>query len=205
MKLYLCTLIVIAISAISFIQGQPPTYEEDPFRQIHELLPSPNESRLASGAPGPKYWQQRVDYNIQVHLDDEKQRLVGSEKINYRNNSPHELKYLWVQLDQNRFAPGSDESLTKEAPGLDNMSFQRLRSQLYRETFQGGHKIKSVFNQKGKPIKHEIVGTMMRIDLDDPMTSGSNFIFQIDWEYNIIDEDLNRARSGYEFFKKDKN
>ena len=177
MKLYLCTLIVIAISAISFIQGQPPTYEEDPFRQIHELLPSPNESRLASGAPGPKYWQQRVDYNIQVHLDDEKQRLVGSEKINYRNNSPHELKYLWVQLDQNRFAPGSDESLTKEAPGLDNMSFQRLRSQLYRETFQGGHKIKSVFNQKGKPIKHEIVGTMMRIDLDDPMTSGSNFIF----------------------------
>lgn len=205
MKLYLCTLIVIAISAISFIQGQPPTYEEDPFRQIHELLPSPNESRLASGAPGPKYWQQRVDYNIQVHLDDEKQRLVGSEKINYRNNSPHELKYLWVQLDQNRFAPGSDESLTKEAPGLDNMSFQRLRSQLYRETFQGGHKIKSVFNQKGKPIKHEIVGTMMRIDLDDPMTSGSNFIFQIDWEYNIIDADLNRARSGYEFFKKDKN
>ena len=205
MKLYLCTLIVIAISAISFIQGQPPTYEEDPFRQIHELLPSPNESRLASGAPGPKYWQQRVDYNIQVHLDDEKQRLVGSEKINYRNNSPHELKYLWVQLDQNRFAPGSDESLTKEAPGLDNMSFQRLRSQLYRETFQGGHKIKSVSNQKGKPIKHEIVGTMMRIDLDDPMTSGSNFIFQIDWEYNIIDADLNRARSGYEFFKKDKN
>ncbi|MDB4810371.1 M1 family metallopeptidase [bacterium] len=205
MKLYLCTLIVIAISAISFIQGQPPTYEEDPFRQIHELLPSPNESRLASGAPGPKYWQQRVDYNIQVQLDDEKQRLVGSEKINYRNNSPHELKYLWVQLDQNRFAPGSDESLTKEAPGLDNMSFQRLRSQLYRETFQGGNKIKSVSNQKGKPIKHEIVGTMMRIDLDDPMTSGSNFIFQIDWEYNIIDADLNRARSGYEFFKKDKN
>ena len=205
MKLYLCTLIVIAISAISFIQGQPPTYEEDPFRQIHELLPSPNESRLASGAPGPKYWQQRVDYNIQVQLDDEKQRLVGSEKINYRNNSPHELKYLWVQLDQNRFAHGSDESLTKEAPGLDNMSFQRLRSQLYRETFQGGHKIKSVSNQKGKPIKHEIVGTMMRIDLDDPMTSGSNFIFQIDWEYNIIDADLNRARSGYEFFKKDKN
>ena len=205
MKLYLCTLIVIAISAISFIQGQPPTYEEDPFRQIHELLPSPNESRLASGAPGPKYWQQKVDYNIQVQLDDEKQRLVGSEKINYRNNSPHELKYLWVQLDQNRFAPGSDESLTKEAPGLDNMSFQRLRSQLYRETFQGGHKIKSVSNQKGKPIKHEIVGTMMRIDLDDPMTSGSNFIFQIDWEYNIIDADLNRARSGYEFFKKDKN
>ena len=205
MKLYLCTLIVIAISAISFIQGQTPTYEEDSFRQIHELLPSPNESRLASGAPGPKYWQQRVDYNIQVQLDDEKQRLVGSEKINYRNNSPHELKYLWVQLDQNRFAPGSDESLTKEAPGLDNMSFQRLRSQLYRETFQGGHKIKSVSNQKGKPIKHEIVGTMMRIDLDDPMTSGSNFIFQIDWEYNIIDADLNRARSGYEFFKKDKN
>ena len=193
------------MSAISFIQGQPPTYEEDPFRQIHELLPSPNESRLASGAPGPKYWQQKVDYNIQVQLDDEKQRLIGSETINYRNNSPHELKYLWVQLDQNRFAPGSDESLTKEAPGLDNMSFQRLRSQLYRESFQGGHEIKNVSNQKGKPIKHEIIGTMMRIDLDKPMTSGSNFIFQIDWEYNIIDADLNRARSGYEFFKKDKN
>ncbi len=205
MKLYLCTILIISMSAISFIQGQLPTYEEDPFRQIHELLPSPNESRLASGAPGPKYWQQKVDYDIQVQLDDEKQRLIGSEKINYRNNSPHELKYLWVQLDQNRFAPGSDESLTKEAPGLENMSFQRLRSQLYRESFKGGHKIKSVSNQKGKPIKHEIVGTMMRIDLDIPMNPGSNFIFQIDWEYNIIDADLNRARSGYEFFKKDKN
>ena len=204
MKQSLSLFIVITFYFSKLCVGQLPSYEDDPFRQIHELLPTPNESRLASGAPGPNYWQQKVDYDIKVSLDDTKQQLKGSETIFYRNNSPHALKYLWLQLDQNRFAPGSDESLTKEAPNLDGISFNGLRSQLYRQSFDGGYKIKQVLDNKGNPLKIQIVRTMMRIDLQKPLQPKSKFIFSVEWEYNIIDADLNRARGGYEFFKKDK-
>ena len=199
------TIILIFINLISATNGQIYSYKEDPFKQLQELLPSPNDNRLASGAPGPGYWQQKADYHIKVTLDDEKQRLIGSETIDYRNNSPHQLNYLWVQLDQNRFDPNSEELLIQEAPGLEGISFNRLRSQLYRRSFKGGHQIKKVTDKKGNEIKYNIIGTMMRIDLENPIPPKSNYVFNIDWEYNIIDADLNRARGGYEYFKEDKN
>ena len=92
MKKSLYIFIVLAVYFSNLCVGQLPSYENDPFRQIHELLPTPNESRLASGAPGPNYWQQKVDYDIKVLLDDTKQQLKGSETISYQNNSPHTLK-----------------------------------------------------------------------------------------------------------------
>ena len=55
--------------------------QADSFRQLDESLPTPTETRLASGAPGPKYWQQRADYVIDVEIDDETQRLIGREQI----------------------------------------------------------------------------------------------------------------------------
>ena len=204
-QLFYLTLILFTINLIPVSTGQVYSYKEDPFKQLHELLPSPNSNRLASGAPGPNYWQQRADYHIKVILDDKNQRLIGSETINYQNNSPHTLNYLWVQLDQNRFNPNSEELLIQEAPGLDGMSFNRLKSQLYRQSFKGGHQIKKVTNSKGEKIKFSIIGTMMRIDLKKSLTPKSNYVFNIDWEYNIIDADLNRARGGYEYFKEDKN
>ena len=204
-QLFYLTLILFTINLIPVSTGQVYSYKEDPFKQLHELLPSPNSNRLASGAPGPNYWQQRADYHIKVILDDKNQRLIGSETINYQNNSPHTLNYLWVQLDQNRFDPNSEELLIQEAPGLDGMSFNRLKSQLYRRSFKGGHQIKKVTNSKGEKIKFSIIGTMMRIDLKKSLNPKSNYVFNIDWEYNIIDADLNRARGGYEYFKEDKN
>ena len=204
-QLFYLTLILFTINLIPVSTGQVYSYKEDPFKQLHELLPSPNSNRLASGAPGPNYWQQRADYHIKVILDDKNQRLIGSETINYQNNSPHTLNYLWVQLDQNRFDPNSEELLIQEAPGLDGMSFNRLKSQLYRQSFKGGHQIKKVTNSKGEKIKFSIIGTMMRIDLKKSLNPKSNYVFNIDWEYNIIDADLNRARGGYEYFKEDKN
>ena len=204
-QLFYLTLILFTINLIPVSTGQVYSYKEDPFKQLHELLPSPNSNRLASGAPGPNYWQQRADYHIKVILDDKNQRLIGSETINYQNNSPHTLNYLWVQLDQNRFDPNSEELLIQEAPGLDGMSFNRLKSQLYRQSFKGGHQIKKVTNSKGEKIKFSLIGTMMRIDLKKSLTPKSNYVFNIDWEYNIIDADLNRARGGYEYFKEDKN
>ena len=75
----------------------------DAFRQLDEVLPTPNSWRAASGAPGHEYWQQKVDYDIAVELNDDRQMLTGSEEITYTNNSPDTLRYLWLQLDQNRF------------------------------------------------------------------------------------------------------
>ncbi|MEL7267915.1 MAG: aminopeptidase, partial [Planctomycetota bacterium] len=86
----------------------------DAFRQLDEWLPTPTETRLASGAPGPQYWQQNADYKIQITLDDDKQRLEGKETVTYHNRSPHTLRYLWFQLDQNRFDPNSGAILFKE-------------------------------------------------------------------------------------------
>ncbi len=66
------------------------------------ILPTPNEQRTASGTPGPKYWQQRVDYDIKCELDEANNKLNGSETITYFNNSPEILSYFWMQLDENQ-------------------------------------------------------------------------------------------------------
>ena len=90
----------------------------DRFFQIESWLPTPNAQRTASGVPGPEYWQQRADYEIDITLDDKNQRLSGVSKITYHNKSPHTLRYIWVQLDQNRFEPDSDSAITTTAPSL---------------------------------------------------------------------------------------
>jgi len=77
------------------------------FRQMKDLLATPNEQRLASGAPGSKYTQQKVDYVMDIVLDDENAKITGKEKITYHNNSEDTLEYLWVQLDQNMRASDS--------------------------------------------------------------------------------------------------
>ena len=69
--------------------------QADKFRQLDENLRTPNAYRTASGAPGHKYWQQRADYVINVEIDDENQRLIGSEKIAYTNHSPDTLNYFF--------------------------------------------------------------------------------------------------------------
>ena len=73
------------------------------FEQMGTELPTPNTYRTASGAPGKDYWQQKADYDIKVELDDVNQKIIGTEIITYTNKSPDELRYLWLQLDQNLF------------------------------------------------------------------------------------------------------
>jgi hypothetical protein len=88
----------------------------DKFRQLEELLPTPNEQRTASGAPGRGYWQQRADYVIDAELDDVNQAITGRETITYTNHSPDSLAYLWLQLDANIFAKDSDNRVTAGTP-----------------------------------------------------------------------------------------
>ena len=77
------------------------------FEQLGTELPTPNQYRSGSGAPGAKYWQQQADYTIDVELNDETHVVTGAGTITYYNNSPDNLKYLWLQLDQNILAEGN--------------------------------------------------------------------------------------------------
>jgi hypothetical protein len=118
--------------------------QDDKFRQLEEILPTPNSYRSAAGEPGPDYWQQKVDYNIDVTLNDEDQSIHGTESIRYHNQSPHTLRYLWLQLDANIFSPDSAASKTRSArlgftPG--RVSTGEMEALLHRQTFDGGCKI----------------------------------------------------------------
>ncbi len=179
--------------------------QEDKFRQLEEILPTPNAYRTASGAPGRGYWQQRANYDINVELDDENQRIIGSETITYLNRSPDTLRYLWLQLDANLFTPGSDAATTATTSSISRLSYNQLKTLLVRETFDGGVKITSVSDAAGKPLKHTVVKTMMRIDLDTPLPSGESILFSVDWNYRINDCKVLTGRTGYEFFKDDGN
>ncbi len=199
------TLGLLTISANAQIK-QSKNDREDKFRQLDESWPTPNEQRLASGAPGPQYWQQRADYDIKVTLDDDKQRITGSEKISYTNNSPHDLSYIWVRLDQNRFKKHSDDYLTLPANNTERLSFGAVRHEYYRQNFDGGYEIFSVTDAGGDKLPFSVVKTMMRIDLDEPIKPGKEFTFNIDWAYNIIEsKQVPIKRSGFDYFEKDGN
>ena len=178
---------------------------EPAFRQLEELWPTPNAYRSASGAPGAEYWQQRADYDIAVELDDENQRIIGSERITYYNDSPDSLRYLWLQLDANLFSRDSDGWASSNAPNLDGLSFKAIRSILHREGFDSALSISRVEATNGNALEHSIVKTMMRVDLDQPLSPGASFEFEVDWSYSLIDAKLVRARSGFEFFSEDGN
>src|SRR5215217_6595299 len=83
------------------IRNNPNSNHGNKFEQLGTVLPTPNEYRSASGAPGPKYWQQRADYDIKATLDEKALKLSGSEMVTYYNNSGDPLTYIWLQLDEN--------------------------------------------------------------------------------------------------------
>ena len=187
---------------------------DDKFRQLEELLPTPNTYRTASGAPGHAYWQQRADYTIRATLDEAKREITGSGTVTYHNKSPDTLGYLWVQLDQNIYKPDSDARRMATAPsrqawaktaGEDTMKFEGLRGILARGDFQGGFNIRALKGADGQPLKHVINRTMMRIDLPQPLKPGQDFVFQIDWDYRINEQKVLGGRAGYEYFAEDKN
>jgi hypothetical protein len=177
------------------------------FEQMGTTLPTPNTYRTASGAPGKEYWQQKADYDIKVELDDENQRISASEKITYYNVSPDALTYLWLQLDQNNFNEKSDARTTRQTSisherGSSGAALKGLSDKTDKEY---GYLIQKVSDKLGNKLKYTINGTMMRVDLPTPLLKGQNFVFNVDWSFNIVDANAQRARSGYEYFEKDGN
>ena len=173
----------------------------DVFRQLDEILPTPTETRLASGAPGPDYWQQKVDYEIRVRLDESTRSLHGEERITYHNQSPHELRYLWLQLDQNRFRRDSLGNRSAAAPNLTQpQSIRTLRQHLALRKWEGGCTVQRVALPDGSPLEHSIIDTVMRVELPEPLKTGSSFVFDVDWSHPIVRNTTRRARSSYELF-----
>jgi len=181
------------------------------FNQLGQTLPTPNVYRDATGAPGPNYWQQRADYKINVTLDEVNKRIVGSETITYTNNAPTSLRYLWVQLDQNRFnknslqnrsaTVGGANNRPRDPGGNDRFSFNQLRAHQSRQESEYGYDITAVKGSNGRALPFTIVDTNMRIDLPQPLATGETVVFSIDWNHNIIQTDSLGGRGGYEWFE----
>ena len=179
--------------------------DNNKFRQMYDLLATPNMYRTASGAPGPEYYQQQADYKMDIELDDKKQILYGQETITYTNNAKEALDYLWLQLDQNIMAKTSKTPLVSSNKTEPSMGAQGFSRAYLEQKFDGGFKIDFVKDASGKPMKTTVNETMMRIDLDKPLRKGEKISFSIKWNYNINNYMLDGGRSGYEHFDKDGN
>ena len=190
------------IALVTPVLAHPVEFHNDPFRQLEEVWPTPTEFRIASGAPGPNYWQQRADYHIKISLDEKKDLLTGQERVTYHNQSPHTLKYIWMQLDRNKYTPGSMGHQSSEAPRLGSMTFDSFESLLLKERFDGGLKIDKLTTDRGAPLKNRVVDTMMRIDLPQPLKPNQHFTFKVNWHYTITDSRTSWGRSNMERFEK---
>ena len=188
------------------LQNNGSSNHGNKFEQLGTILPTPNEFRTASGAPGPKYWQQRCDYDIQCNLDEDQQRLSGSETISYFNNSPDQLTYLWLQLDENEH-DWKNNANYQDASNLNKVESDQVVDQLERLSKENdfGDKISKITDALGKPLRYTINKTMMRVELPSVLKPGQKFIFKIDWSYHISDRMKYGGRGGYEYFPDDGN
>ena len=197
---YLSIFIIVLSPTFLFAQNKNLNYNK--FKQLKEEVASPNVFRTAAGAPGHEYYQNEADYVMSITLNDQQQKITGSETIKYHNNSPDKLEYLWIQLDQNKRAQNSDSYKIQTG----NIKSINTRSILNMDPeFEGGFNITKVLNKDGKPLSYTIHQTMMRINLDKPLKSKESFEFSIDWWYNINNRLEIGGRSGYEYFEKDGN
>ncbi len=203
------SLVFVSISCFAQNQNKPergPGHKNNnKFKQLYDEFSTPNMFRTGSGAPGPAYYQQQADYKMDIAIDDEKAVLSGLETITYTNNSPDELKYLWVQLDQNMRSRDSKTPLIQSSQVREAMSTQQFTNTYLKESFDGGFNIQEVKNTNGKPLPHLINGTMMRVELPKVMQTGDKFSFSIKWWYNINDHVKDGGRSGYEYFEENDN
>lgn len=202
--------ILLSLVALSSLGLSSQNVNTSKFRQLGQELPTPNVYRTASGAPGHEYYQQQADYNMSIRLDDETQRIYGEETITYTNNSPDELRYLWVQLDQNMRAQNSMTQQIKtgdifnDRTGKPKTAFYKIKNNQFYD-FDGGFKLEYVQTTSGSNLRYTINNTMMRVDLPSPLRKGQSFSFKIKWWFNINDRMDIGGRSGYEYFEEDDN
>lgn len=166
--------VFFAFGMSTYAQQQQPkgTGKYDPHAAFSPLFytQNGNEYRSASGYPGPKYWQNRADYSITAKLDDQKNTVTGTVTITYKNNSPDQLPYLWLQLDQNLFDKDS------RGNGLIKVG---SRYGARGEKVNGGYTITGLsVSKKSLPVKFTSLteDTRMQIRLDQPMAANGDLL-----------------------------
>jgi hypothetical protein len=206
------TLVVIGLTITSLFnaeaqnQSNPGSNHGNSFEELNYLLPTPNEYRTASGAPGARYWQQRADYDIAVELDELNNILTGSETITYFNNSPNPLSYLWLQVDENFHNPTSESNHTgtgKMQPRMTDADLVKLEP--WRKLQGYGVNITKATDGVGNPLKFTINQTMMRVEMPAVLKPGQKFVFKLTWNYKIPDKLTRYGRGGFEYFADDDN
>ncbi len=182
------------------------------FRALEDW-PAPNQYRTGSGMPGAQYWQQRADYVIETSLDTVNHRVSGTERITYHNNSPDQLRYLWIQLDQN--VRSLEHSRTYQARGALPENIAQMPEMVQRflgaDPFDGGHEISRVQlaarsadgaaaggGAIGSGIltdaDYRINNTIMRVNLPEPLEPGGVQELEIDWAFNVDDFGMRGGR-----------
>ena len=200
------TILLAQEKAVTPVKSAGKT-DTNKFSQMYDLLATPNMFRTAAGAPGPAYYQQQADYKIDIELDDKNARLSGSETITYYNNSPDNLEYLWVQLDQNQGAKNSQSPLAENEKIEPVLTPAKFTSEYLKQDLERGFNIEYVKDAKGNSMSYTINQTMMRINLVAPMKPGEKLTFSTKWWYNInnYQKETANGRSGYELFEKEGN
>ncbi|MDR4951665.1 M1 family metallopeptidase [Chryseobacterium sp. ES2] len=208
LKVVILSLSVFAYTGFTAqnIQNNPGSNHGNKFEQLGTILPTPNIYRTASGAPGHGYWQNRADYNITAYLDEDKRNLKGSETVTYYNNSPDELDYIWLQLDENEHSSIRNAGYDTSSVLRPSTTDQQLKvSELPVKDNGYGVSLEKVTDASGNPLKYTVNKTMMRIDLPKVLKKGEKFVFKVDWNYNISDRIKMGGRGGFENFPEDGN
>jgi len=205
---FVCCLQLIAISFLSAqdTKNNAASNHGNKFEQLGNILPTGNEYRTASGAPGPKYWQQRCDYDIKCELDEKNLKLSGSETITYYNNSPDVLPYLWFQLDENEHSSKNNAGYQEGSAMSKKISSDNAEGMIEStKPNDFGINIVKLTDAAGASIKYLINKTMMRVDLVAPLKPGQKITMKIDWNYHISDRMVQGGRGGYEYFPDNGN
>lgn len=148
-----------------------------------------NKYRSATGEPNSDYWQNRADYLVNVSLDENRNEIAGSVTITYKNNSPHSLDFLWLQLDQNLFKKNSRGQARMPVGG--NSRYGDSKSE-----FDGGFNISSVkFVTDNSNADYLVDDTRMQIRLPKPVKRGGDVI-KIKIDYTFILPDYGADRCG---------
>ena len=162
--LFLFAAIVSAQEEVKAEREQGHTAQSK-FRQMYQEFATPNTYRSASGAPGPDYYQQQANYKMDILLDDKNTKIYGTETITYINNSPDDLEYLWLQLDQNVRTKDS-KSLLKDGDGVPlaepTSGFVQIKIREWVSDYQY-----EIYNVLGQTLKFNELQNNEILDLSD--------------------------------------
>ncbi|WP_374949564.1 M1 family metallopeptidase [Mucilaginibacter sp.] len=161
-----------------------------------------SEYRAADGQQGPKYWQNRADYQLTARLNDQTNEVAGAEVLTYTNNSPQRLAFLWMQLDQNLFKADSRGSAIIPPTGSRNGTGGR------GAMADAGYKIKSVkmIGAKGAApveLRYMINDTRMQIFLPQAVAANGGQV-KLNIEYAYIVPEYGSDRTGIQTTKNGK-